>query len=62
MCLHFPFTRGSLGSVVQGLVLLGVLVHNWRVQLRQGDVTDNDAHLLPPLMNLSNTLTTTTTV
>lgn len=65
MCLLFPFIRGGLGSVVQALVLHGVLVHNWHVQLRRGDVTDYNIldfcslNFLQPPANLSNTLTTT---
>lgn len=65
MCLCFTFIREGLRGVEQRLVLHGVLVHNWHVQLRKGDVTYYDTldscrlHFLPPPVNLSNTPTTT---
>lgn len=65
MCLCFTFIREGLRGVEQRLVLHGVLVHNWHVQLRKGDVTYYDTldscrlHFLPPQVNLSNTPTTT---
>ena len=65
LCLHSPFIRRGLGSVVQGLVLHGVLVHTWHVQLKKRDATDYDSldfcslNFLPPPVNLSNTPITT---
>lgn len=60
MCLCSTFTREGLRSAEQGLVLHGLIVHNWHVQLRKGDVTHYHTldfcsrHLLPPPVNLSN--------
>lgn len=42
MCLLIQVITGSLGSVVQGAVAVGV--HKWLVQLRNIDATDYNAH------------------